>query len=207
VQRTTLLRVALTGGIATGKSYCLGVFAKLGAPTIDADLLAREAVEPGSPALEAVVERFGISFLTQTGHLNREALGRIVFADPRARRDLEAIIHPIVYEQITRWFEELRRDPAIVAGIADIPLLFETGHEGDFDAIVATTCTEDLQINRLIARGMGEPEALLRLESQLPSADKAARATYVIDTSESFAETDAQVRRVWRQITAAAVLH
>src|SRR6185295_11766887 len=102
------LRVALTGGIGTGKSHCLARFAQLGAETIDADNLAHQVVEPGTPGLAAVVARFGASLLRSDGRLDRDALGRLVFADSGARRDLEAIIHPAVYGAIQSWFLRLR---------------------------------------------------------------------------------------------------
>ena len=129
-----MLRVALTGGIATGKSYCLERFARLGAPVIDADVLAREAVAPGTPALEAVAARFGFSVLTPEGALNRSALARIVFSDARARAALEAIVHPEVYRRIREWFANL--PPGTILGIADIPLLYETGQEHEFDRVI-----------------------------------------------------------------------
>src|SRR5215471_9486265 len=115
-------RVALTGGIATGKSYCLARFAELGAATIDADLLAREAVAPGSAGLKAVADRFGAGVLAADGSLDRAALGRIVFADPKARAALEAIVHPEVYRRIQEWYANLPSGTPVA--IADIPLVF-----------------------------------------------------------------------------------
>jgi len=129
-----VLQVALTGGIATGKSYCLGRFAALGIPTIDADRLAREAVAPGSPGLAAVAQRFGAHIVREDGTLDRAALARIVFSDRTARADLEAIVHPDVYRRIREWFAQLLHGTPVA--MADIPLLFETGHEHDFDAVV-----------------------------------------------------------------------
>src|SRR6185436_13472853 len=124
------------GGIATGKSHCLAKFATLGVPTIDADRLAHDAVEPGSQGLAGVVRRFGSSLVLPNGQLDRAALGRLVFADAAARRDLEAIIHPIVYASIARWFSTLGADERFA--VADIPLLFETGREADFDRVIVT---------------------------------------------------------------------
>src|SRR5947209_5335555 len=119
-------RVALTGGIATGKSYCLARFAQLGASTIDADALAREAVTAGSPGLAAVVAAFGSGVLAADGSLDRPALARVVFSDPKARAALEAIIHPEVYRRIRQWFANLPSGTGVA--MADIPLVFETGH-------------------------------------------------------------------------------
>ena len=121
-----------------GKSFCLGLFGSLGVPIIDADILSRAAVAPGSPALAAVASRFGAAVLMPDGTLDRAALGRIVFSDRAARADLEAIVHPEVYRRISEWFVTL--PTATRLAIADIPLLFETGHEHDFDRIVVCAC-------------------------------------------------------------------
>src|SRR4029453_7090658 len=131
-------RAALTGGIATGKSYCLSRFAALGAAVIDADLLARDAVSAGSPGLARVVERFGPGVLHGDGDLDRSALARIVFADRVARADLEAIVHPEVYRRVSEWFADLPAGTALA--IADIPLLFETGHQHDYDVVIVCAC-------------------------------------------------------------------
>jgi len=207
-----LCRVALTGGIASGKSHCLRVFAALGVPTIDADVVARAVVEPGTAGLAAIAARFGAAVLDEHGRLDRAALGRVVFDDPAQRRALEAIVHPAVYQAITDWFaaqkwgraafyenRKMRPDP--IFAIADIPLLFETGHEQDFDQVVVAACRDDQQLARLMARdGLDEADARQRLAAQLPLADKAARADYVIDTSGTVEDTDAQVTRVWRAL-------
>ena len=136
-----VLRVALTGGIASGKSYCLERFAALGVPTIDADALAREVVAVGSPGLAAVVSAFGSGVLADDGSLDRPALGRIVFGNAKARAALEAIIHPEVYRRIGEWFAD--RPSGAQVAIADIPLVFETGHNHDFDAVIVAACTPE----------------------------------------------------------------
>jgi len=191
-----MLRVALTGGIATGKSYCLGRFAALGVPTIDADQLAREAVTPGSAGLRAIVERFGDAVLQPGGTLDRAALGRIVFADRVARADLEAIVHPEVYRRIGEWYVALPPGPRFA--IADIPLLFETGHQHHFDSVVVCACSPAEQLRRLMTRdGLPQSDARARLEAQWPIDEKVARADHVIRTDGTFAETDLQVKRVY----------
>jgi dephospho-CoA kinase len=198
----TLLRVALTGGIATGKSYCLKKFAEAGAPTIDADGLARQAVAPGTAGFQRVIARFGTAVLLPDGSLNRAALGNLVFADADARRALETIVHPVVYAAIERWFDGVGRTGHSKAAIADIPLLFETGHEGDFDAVVVAACPAGIQRTRLMARdGLTTADADRSLASQLPIETKANRADYRIDTSGSFEETDKQVSEIWSQLT------
>ena len=196
-----MLRVALSGGIATGKSYCLARFASLGVPSIDADRLARDAVAPGSRALAEVAARFGPPILLPDGSLNRAALGRIVFTDRAARADLEAIVHPEVYRRIGEWFATLA--PSTRLAIADIPLLFETGHNHDFDRVVVAACAPAEQLRRLIARdGLTESEARARLDAQWPIEEKVARADHVIRTDGTIADTDAQVKTVYELLVA-----
>ena len=191
------LRVALTGGIATGKSHCLARFAARGIPTIDADRLARDALAAGTTGLDAVVRRFGPGVLAPDGSLDRAALANVVFNDSAARQDLEAIVHPFVYAAITGWFAGLGDVPFAVA---DIPLLFETGREQDFDHVIVTWCPPEVQMARLAARGLPAVEAGHRIASQMAVDDKARRADTVIDTSGAFAETDRQVDRIAEQL-------
>ncbi len=195
-------RVALTGGIATGKSYCLRRFAQAGVPTIDADTLAREAVAPGSMGLAAVAARFGADIVRPDGRLDRAALGQRVFADPDARRDRQAIVHPRVYAAINDWFAAIDSSDATASwAVADVPLLYETDHAGDFDTVVVAACSPAQQLARLMARdGLTEAEAGARIESQWPIEDKAQRADHVIDTSGTTSETDAQIDEFLAQI-------
>ena len=194
-----MLQVALTGGIATGKSYCLGRFAALGIPTIDADWLAREAVAPGSPGLAAVAQRFGADIVREDGTLDRAALAGIVFSDRTARADLEAIVHPDVYRRIREWFAQLPHGTPVA--MADIPLLFETGHEHDFDAVVVAACTPEEQLRRLVARdGLSEIDARARLEAQSPIDEKVRRAHFVIRTDIGFPQTDEEIERIYRKL-------
>ena len=196
-----MLKVALTGGIATGKSYCLARFAGLGVPVIDADRLAREAVQPGTPAMDAIRARFGPDVFVPSGALHRQRLGAIVFQDGRARRDLEAIVHPEVYRRIKAWSLEVEAGGRHPLAMADIPLLFETGHEREFDRVVVVACAPARQIERLRTRNaMSEEEAQRRLDAQWPIARKVERATYVIPTDGTFEETDAQTDRVHRAL-------
>ena len=203
-----MLRVGLTGGIATGKSHCLERFARLGAQTIDADELARDAVAAGSPGLDAVISRFGRAVLLSDGQLDRTALGRVVFEDAGARRDLEAIIHPAVYQAINGWFRAIgdssRAQSGPIIAVADIPLLFETNRQGDFDVVVVTACTPDRQLRRLMERGLSKDESERRIAAQIPIEEKTRRADHVIDTSGTFADTDIQIDQVWKALTARA---
>ncbi len=198
-----MLRVALTGGIATGKSFSLATFAALGVPVVDADVLSREIVAPGSPALAGVRARFGAAVLAADGSLDRAALGRIVFSDRAARVDLEAIVHPAVYRRIGEWFFTLPRGTPVA--IADIPLLFETGHTPDFHRIIVCACAPAEQLRRLMARDrLSEAEARARLNAQWPINEKVARADYVITTDGTTADTEAQVRTVHARLKAEA---
>jgi len=194
-------RVALTGGIATGKSQVRAEFERLGVPTIDADVLARAAVAPGTPGLAAVTERFGDAVLDASGALDRKRLATVVFQDPAARHDLERIVHPAVRLEIDAWFTSLA--PVHRLAIADIPLLYETGRDRSFDAVIVTTCEPATQIRRVMARdGVTEVEALQRIAAQMPVEDKVRRATYVIRTDGTFEDTNRQVRSVYDQLVA-----
>ncbi len=191
-----MLRVALSGGIATGKSYVLSRFAAAGVPTVDADSLVHEALAAGSPAAARVVSRFGRRVLAADGSVDRKRLAALVFTDTKARMDLEGILHPEVFRRIDEWFAALP-DPFAPFAVADIPLLFETHHEGLFDRIVVTICGAQQQMERLEQRnGLTEEEARQRLAAQWPIEEKARLAHYVIDTSGPFGETDKQVERV-----------
>ena len=143
------MRIALTGGIATGKSVVAGQLRAAGVPIVDADVVAREVVRPGTPGLEAVVARFGRGVLAADGQLDRPALGRMVFADPAARHALEALLHPLVRRGIEAFFARLAPG---VAGVAEVPLLYETGWVKAFDIAVVTACRAATQRARLMAR-------------------------------------------------------
>jgi dephospho-CoA kinase len=192
-------RVALTGGIATGKSYVRSRFEALGVPTIDSDVLAREAVAPGSPGLEAVIRTFGRDVLDASGALDRKKLGTLVFADPSRRHALEEIVHPAVRSATEGWFAAL--PPTIPFAIADIPLLFEAGRDKDFDAVIVTACDPEEQVRRVVKRdGLSDEEARQRLAAQWPIEEKMSRADYVIRTDGNFDETNRQVARVYESL-------
>jgi dephospho-CoA kinase len=191
-----MLKIALTGGIATGKSHVLDLFRRRGVPCLDADALAHGVEAAGTEATRAIAARFGPGVLAEDGAVDRAKLGPIVFADAAARRELEAIVHPAVYRAITAGLRafELTGNPRLA--VVDIPLLFETGRPADFDAVIATVCPVAMQVERLVARGMNESDARQRLAAQLPAAEKAARAQYAIDTSGTFESTQAQVQQI-----------
>ena len=186
-------RIALTGGIATGKSHVLAHVAAAGVPTLDTDDLAHAAVAVGTPGLSEVVTRFGSSVLAPDGGLDRRAMAALVFADAQARRDLEAIVLPRVREATARWLTSMdaQKHPFVVVAV---PLLYEVGRDKDFDAVIVTTCSPDAQRQRLMARSsISAAEAQQRIDAQLPQDYKVSRADSVIDTNGSVAETDRQV--------------
>jgi dephospho-CoA kinase len=195
-----MLKIALTGGIATGKSHVLDQFRRRGVPCLDADALAHGVMAPGTAATQAIAARFGSDFLQADGAVDRKKLAPVVFADESARRDLEAIVHPAVYRAITaalRAFELIGGSPHAVV---DVPLLYETGHQSEFDRVIVTACPVEVQIRRLVGRGLSEQDARLRVAAQLPTNDKATRADFVIRTDGSFEETDRQVEQVLRTL-------
>ena len=190
-----MTRLGLTGGIATGKSYVARRLREAGVPVVDADVLARDAVARGSPGLEAVTKRFGPGVLSDSGELDRRRLGDIVFADANARRDLEAIIHPVVRRRMAEFFEQL--PPQTSVAVADVPLLFETGREDQYDKVVVVACAPATQIERIIARDkLSREDAERRLAAQMPIEEKILRADYVIKTDGTHDETDAQIQRM-----------
>ena len=198
-----MLRIALTGGIATGKSYVARRLQAAGVPVVDADVLAREVVAPGTPGLAAIVARFGPEMLTPEGTLDRARLGRVVFSDPAARRDLEAIVHPAVRARIEAFFDALPE--ATPMAVADIPLLYEGGRERQFDKVIVAACPREVQLARITSRDhLSREDALGRIDAQLPIDEKVRRADYVIDTSGSHEQTNAQVEAVLNQLRPAA---
>ena len=194
-------RIALTGGIATGKSYVAGKIREAGVPIVDADVLSREVVAPGTPGLAAVRKRFGPDSVRRDGTMDRVRIAQIVFKDKRARLDLEAIIHPAVQKAIDEFFATLpKRTPFAVA---DIPLLFETGREKQFNAVVVVACPRDMQLQRLMERNkLSKEDAERRLSAQLPIDKKVEKATHVIRTDGTFEETDRQVAELIRKLAA-----
>lgn len=198
-----MLRVALTGGIATGKSYVLERLRARGIPCLDADALAHGVMSAQTEATQAIAARFGARVLAPDGSVDRSALAPIVFGDSNARRDLEAIVHPAVYRAIAAGVRAFERSGGAALVVVDVPLLYETGHAGEFDKVVVTTCREEVQLGRLVSRGLTEAEARQRIAAQWPTAEKARRADYVIRTDGTFAETDEQVRSVLERLTPA----
>jgi dephospho-CoA kinase len=195
-----MVRVGLTGGIASGKSLVAAELAERGAIIIDADVLAREVVKPGTPALAAIVERFGSEVLND-GQLNRSRLAEIVFADPLARGDLERIVHPAVR---ARAVELERAADAAAVVVHVIPLLVETGQQQNFDFVVTVDVDQETQIQRLIARNrFSRAEAESRIAAQATREERRAAADVVLDNTGSVAQLREQIAALWTVLTSA----
>lgn len=198
-----MLLVGLTGGIGTGKSTVARMLARRGAVVVDADDLARRAVAAGTPGYAKVVARFGDGILAPDGSIDRKRLADVVFSDPAARRDLEAIVHPEVARMFAEEAARHRGTDRVVVYVA--PLLVEAGRADDFDVLVVVTAPEEAQVARLVRdRAMTEEEVRARIAAQLPQEEKAARADLVIENAGSLEALERQVDAVWRDLRARA---
>jgi dephospho-CoA kinase len=196
-----VLKVGLTGGIASGKSTVSEAFARLGAKVLDADKVAREVVLPGQPAWLKLQQAFGPEFFFPDGELNRSKLRRLVFADPEERSKLNAIVHPEVMKEINRIFEQLTTSAQDAVVVVDVPLLLEVGVAHRFDRVIVVYVTKSVQIKRLRQRdGLSLEGARRALSTQMVLDKKVEQADYVIDNSGTRAETQAQVENVWQSL-------
>jgi len=196
-----MVKVGLTGGIASGKSTVSEAFARLGAKVLDADEVAREVVLPGQPAWLKLRQAFGSEFFLPDGEVNRSKLRRLVFADPEARGKLNAIVHPEVMKEINRRFEQLTASAQDVVVVVDVPLLLEVGVAHRFDRVIVVYVTENVQIKRLRQRdGLSLEGARRALSTQMVLNKKVEQADYVIDNSGTRDETQAQVEKVWQEL-------
>ncbi|MFE2379343.1 dephospho-CoA kinase [Streptomyces sp. NPDC059398] len=197
-----MLKVGLTGGIGAGKSEVSRLLVSYGAVLIDADRIAREVVEPGTPGLAAVVEAFGTSVLASDGTLDRPALGTIVFADPERLATLNSIVHPLVGARSAE-LEGLAQADSVV--IHDVPLLTENGLAPLYDLVVVVDASPQTQLDRLVGlRGMQESEARARMAAQATREQRREIADLVIDNDGPLDGLEPQVRSVWEQLTARA---
>lgn len=197
-----MILVGLTGGVATGKSTVAKMFKQCGAAVINADLLARQVVEPGKPAWRAIVKLFGKTVLNQDRSLDRQALGSIIFHNPKKRRQLERIIHPRVAREQARLTKAItRKDPNAVV-IYEVPLLFEAGVDKRVDKIIVVTADRNIQIARLKKRnGLSRAEAIRRIRSQMPLAKKTQQADHLLNGTLPRPSLRRQVGQLFRSLS------
>ena len=197
-----MLKVGLTGGIASGKSAVLKHFQRSGAAAIDADEIARECVVPGEPAHQEIVETFGEEYLLDDEALDRKKLGALVFSDPDKLAQLNRILHPRVLERESHLLEKMaaqEKPPEVV--VVDAALMIEAGSYRRYDALVITYCPPAIQLSRLMQRDdLDRSEAQARIDGQMPTYEKIQYADFVIVTSGTLAETETQVRRVFARL-------
>ncbi len=196
-----MLHVGLTGNIASGKSHAAQVFTELGAHILDADVIARELVEPGTETYREVVRMFGPEVVRDGGAIDRRLLGQIIFNDPSKRAMLNSVVHPGVRTEIVKRIAALERKGEGGIIVIDAALMVETGSYRAYDRLVVVRCNAAQQLLRLMKRdNLSETEARARMAAQMPADEKARVADYVIDTSGSFEETRAQVESVYRAL-------
>jgi dephospho-CoA kinase len=196
-----VLRIGLTGGIGAGKSTVAQLLVQRGAVLVDADRLAREVVEPGTPGLAAVVEAFGDRVLAADGSLDRPALAAVVFADPEERRRLDGIVHPLVRRRAAELVAAAPPDAVVVQ---DVPLLVETGQAGSFDLVLVVEADLETRVARLVERGLTEADARARIAAHATDEQRRAAADVVMDNSGSLEQLSAQVDRFWAERVAPA---
>ncbi|MBN2265529.1 MAG: dephospho-CoA kinase [Candidatus Aminicenantes bacterium] len=206
-RRNRVLRVALTGGIACGKSVVARILAEKGCAVYSADEAAHRLTLPGRPAWARVIARFGRSILRADGTIDRAALGRIVFSDPEARRALEGIVHPLVLADREKTARRLERQGRARVFVVEAALTIEAGYAGHFDRVVVVHCRQADQIKRLRERdGISRAAALRKIGAQMPMKEKLKHADYAIDASGSLAGTVEQAERLHAQLVQDAQL-
>ena len=191
-----MLRIGLTGGIGSGKSTVAALLAERGARVVDADRIAREVVEPGTPGLAAVVAEFGDGVLTADGALDRPALAAVVFGDPAARARLDAVVHPLVRSRAAELVEAAPPDAVVVQ---DVPLLVETGQAGSYDLVLVVEADEETRVDRLVGRGLTAEDARARMASQATDEQRRAVADVVLRNDGDRAALAGQVDRFWAE--------
>ncbi len=196
-----MLKVGLTGGIASGKTYVAELLRSLGCEVSDADVVAREIVEPGQPAYQDIVQAFGQEILHPDKTIDRTKLGAIIFSDEQARLQLNAITHPRIHEAQSRWLAEVaERNPEAIA-ITDASLMIESGGYKRFDKIIVVYCSLEIQLERLMARNnLPCEEAMKRIAAQMPASEKLKYADYSVETSGGYESTDQQVRSLYIEL-------
>ena len=196
-----MLMVGLTGGIGAGKSTVAGLLAQRGAVVIDADAIAREVVEPGMPALDKLVERFGDAILQPDGSLDRPALAAVAFVDDATRKDLEAITHPAIGDLFLRRVGESPPDAVV---IHDVPLLVESKRGFEYAAVIVVEAPLETRLDRLEARGVPRDDARRRIGLQATDEERRKVATWVVDNAGELADLERQINEIWTDLQARA---
>lgn len=197
-----MIIVGLTGGIATGKSTVAKMFKEAGAVIVDADLIAREVVEKGTPAWQKVRDEFGDEILLDDQEIDRDKLGDIIFNNPEKKEMLNSIVHPAVFQKIGERIKKIEQDAPDAVVMLDVPLLIESGMQDGFSDVVLVYITEKMQVKRLMERdGFPEKDALARIRSQMPIDEKKDMVDIVIDNSEGLENTRRQVKEVYTRLS------
>ena len=191
-----MIKVALTGGIASGKSTVLKMFKELGAKVLDCDRIAKALTRKGNRGYKRIVKEFGPEILDEEGRINRKKLAHIVFFDEEKRKKLNSLLHPLVYERLEERMRRMKEDVVIV----DVPLLVESGGENLFDKVVVVYSELFVQLNRLIIRGISEEEALARIRSQASWEERLRVADFVVRGDVDIEETKKEVEKIWKYI-------
>jgi dephospho-CoA kinase len=195
-----MLKIGLTGGIASGKSAVAAFLRELGFPVLDADSVAHKLMEPGQTAHDEILQTFGAEFANADGKIDRAKLATLVFADPTKLKQLNAILHPRVERAVFEQFEEWQRSGVRDAAFVEAALLIEAGIAKNLDALIVAWSENEQQVDRMRARGMNETDAKRRMAAQLPLEEKLRQATYMVDCSGSLEETRAQVQAIAAKI-------
>jgi len=200
-----MLKVGLTGGLASGKTFVAGQLAELGCHVIQADRLGHEVLRRGGEAYDGVIREFGRGILAPDGEIDRKALGKLVFADPARLEVLNSLVHPPVFRRQQEFFDQVeRQDPRAIA-VVEAAIMIESGSYKRYDRLIVAVCPPQMQLRRFMERdGASEEEAKRRLERQLPLEEKCKFADYLIDTSGTKEETTRQVLEVYKQLRAEA---
>jgi len=193
----TMLMIGLTGGMGSGKSTVAEALARRGARIIDADAIARQVVEPGTPALAKLVERFGPEILAPDGTLNRPALGALAFVDDQTRKELEAITHPAIAEEFFRQIDDAPPDAILVH---DVPLLVESTRGMKYEGVIVVEAPLDVRLDRLESRGVDRADAAQRIALQASDEERREVATWVVDNSGELAALEAQLDPIWEEL-------
>ena len=199
-----MLRIGLTGGIASGKSTVASMLRDLDCPVLAADALGHELLEPGQTAYAEVVREFGIDILDSYGNVDRTALGEIVFADEERREKLNSILHPRIREIIEKWFAALDQPGGPELAIVEAALIIEAGFNQNLDKLIVCWCRRAQQVERLLERGLTEEQALQRIAAQMPMEEKRSLADETIDCSGTLEETERAVEQVVKRLMDAA---